>query len=122
MKLLTHNLMQSNVKGITQRYPLGIVATAVEVHDNEPNLEFARNMVPKINYAVLLAAARQMSYNDLPDEWPAEDAVDDDLLEKLHHCLVNINIIEGQLVCPESGRVFPIENGIPNMLLREDEV
>jgi multifunctional methyltransferase subunit TRM112 len=29
---------------------------------------------------------------------------------------------EGTLVCPESGRKFPINKGIPNMLLNEDEV
>ena len=33
-----------------------------------------------------------------------------------------IEVVEGNLVCPESGRKFPIQNGIPNMLLREDEV
>jgi len=26
------------------------------------------------------------------------------------------------LICPESGRKFPISKGIPNMLLNEDEV
>lgn len=31
-------------------------------------------------------------------------------------------MIEGKLVCPESGREFPINNGIPNMILNEDEV
>ena len=33
-----------------------------------------------------------------------------------------VEVIEGKLVCPESGREFPINNGIPNMLLNEDEV
>ena len=31
-------------------------------------------------------------------------------------------MIEGDLECPESGRKFPVQEGIPNMLLREDEV
>lgn len=29
---------------------------------------------------------------------------------------------EGSLVCPETGRRFPVSKGIPNMLLNEDEV
>ena len=33
-----------------------------------------------------------------------------------------VEVIEGELECPESGRRFPVEEGIPNMLLREDEV
>ena len=31
-------------------------------------------------------------------------------------------MIEGTLECPESHRKFPINKGIPNMLLNEDEV
>ena len=27
----------------------------------------------------------------------------------------------GDLVCPETGRRFPVSDGIPNMLLNEDE-
>jgi len=33
-----------------------------------------------------------------------------------------VNIITGALVCPESGREFPITDGIPNMVLNEDEL
>ena len=33
-----------------------------------------------------------------------------------------VEIVEGSLICPETGREFPIINGIPNMLLNEDEV
>jgi len=35
---------------------------------------------------------------------------------------MEIDIKEGNLECPETGRKFPITNGIPNMLLNEDEV
>ena len=35
---------------------------------------------------------------------------------------LQVEILEGALVCPETGRKFPITNGIPNMLLNEDEV
>ena len=35
---------------------------------------------------------------------------------------LQVEVIEGELVCPESGRKFPITNGIPNMLLLEHEV
>ena len=31
MKLLTHNLLQSHIKGVTKAYPLGIEAEKVEV-------------------------------------------------------------------------------------------
>ena len=33
-----------------------------------------------------------------------------------------IEIDEGSLECPETGRKFQIKQGIPNMLLNEDEI
>ena len=33
-----------------------------------------------------------------------------------------VHVVEGCLVCPKSGRRFLINNGIPNMLLHEDEI
>lgn len=35
---------------------------------------------------------------------------------------MEVDILNGELICPESGRKFPITNGIPNMLLNEDEI
>jgi uncharacterized protein YbaR (Trm112 family) len=36
--------------------------------------------------------------------------------------LLQVHLEEGALVCPETGRRFPVSKGIPNMLLNEDEV
>ena len=43
-------------------------------------------------------------------------------MKAVHHVMVEVEIVEGELQCPETGRKFPISEGIPNMLLREDEV
>jgi len=51
------------------------------------------------------------------DDFPPQE-----LLEKLHHSLFEIHVVKGALVCPETGRKFPIDDGIPNMLLHEDEI
>jgi len=45
----------------------------------------------------------------------------EEILKKLHHILLEIEVLEGDLECPETGRKFPIKNGIPNMLVTEDE-
>ncbi|CAD5188584.1 unnamed protein product [Musa acuminata subsp. malaccensis] len=46
----------------------------------------------------------------------------EDFLHRFHHALLEIDVEEGALVCPETGRGFPVNKGIPNMLLHEDEV
>ena len=43
-------------------------------------------------------------------------------LKKVHHCLLELNVVTGNLVCTETGRKFPIQAGIPNMLLVQDEL
>ena len=58
----------------------------------------------------------------LPLEAPPEDEEDEDILKAVHHAIIEVEVVEGKLICPESGREFPITNGIPNMLLNEDEV
>jgi uncharacterized protein YbaR (Trm112 family) len=45
-----------------------------------------------------------------------------DLISNLLFCFYQVEVISGELVCPESGRRFSISKGIPNMLLNEDEL
>ena len=59
---------------------------------------------------------------ELPAQVVENYEVNTEFLKKLHHVLMEIEIINGDLLCPESGRKFPINDGIPNMLLNEDEV
>jgi len=125
MKLLTHNMMQSHVKGITKRFPLLIKPESggVRVVEQEFNPDFVRRMLGRIEWIVLREAMEWLGHGGkLPDEAPNEEENDDDILKAVHHALIEVEVIEGKLVCPESGREFPITNGIPNMLLNEDEV
>ena len=52
----------------------------------------------------------------LPKEVPPNFAEDEAFLLALHHALMEIEIIDGQLVCPETAKKFPIKDGIPSML------
>lgn len=123
MKLLTHNLLRCNLKGVKKGYPLRIEATQVEVKETEFNPEFVQNMLERLDWDCLRAAAAQLGKKEsvLLPEQPAH-AEDESFLKLLHHLLVEVVVVEGYLVCPESGRKFKIDHGIPNMLLNEDEV
>jgi multifunctional methyltransferase subunit TRM112 len=48
-------------------------------------------------------------------------ANDPDFLKALYHVLMNVHLVEGMLTCPVTGREFPVENEIPNMMLDEAE-
>ncbi|KAL6443457.1 hypothetical protein ACFW04_002950 [Cataglyphis niger] len=59
---------------------------------------------------------------ELPQILIEDFETNEDFLKKVHHVLLEVEVINGDLLCPESGRKFPINDGIPNMLLNEDEV
>jgi multifunctional methyltransferase subunit TRM112 len=50
------------------------------------------------------------------------DTSSEDQMKLIHHCLMELNVVTGNLVCTETGRKFPIQAGIPNMLLVQDEL
>ena len=47
---------------------------------------------------------------------------DEEFLRTFHHALLELMLEEGALVCPETGRRFPVRKGVPNLLLHEDEI
>ncbi|KAG7392283.1 hypothetical protein PHYPSEUDO_001387 [Phytophthora pseudosyringae] len=125
MRLITHNLLMCNKKGVENGYPLVIEAEEVKVVACDFQAAFVRKMLTKLDWSAFLAGARSLKLADgLPETLPsAEDgAMDDETLRKIHHALLEVHVKQGKLVCPESGRAFPILDGIPNMLLNEDEV
>ncbi|XP_014668737.1 PREDICTED: multifunctional methyltransferase subunit TRM112-like protein [Priapulus caudatus] len=124
MKLLTHNMLTSKfMKGVVKGYPLGIVASEVKEVAVDYNPDFVCRMIPKLEWGSLCSAADSIGkLGDLPKELPENIESNQDFLKKVHHLLMEVEVISGNLICPETGRKFPINNGIPNMLLNEDEV
>lgn len=124
MKLLVHNFLSSQfLKGVATGYPLKIMAESVTATPREYNADFIKRTVPKLDYTALKAAADSIGYGaDLPAALVAEWCENEDFLKQLHHVLVELEVDEGYLECPETGRKFTIKKGIPNMLVNEDEV
>ncbi|XP_010916870.1 multifunctional methyltransferase subunit TRM112 homolog A [Elaeis guineensis] len=122
MRLLTHNMLSCNIKGVSNGFPLRLEAEKWVEKEVELNADFLRGIFPKIEWKALAGAARAIGYDQLPDEADASMLDSDDFLRRFHHALLELHVEEGALVCPETGRRFPINKGIPNMLLHEDEV
>ena len=84
-----------------------------------------------MDYGALRAAAASLGKEgvELPAEAPTEESLaaaqteeGNPLLRAIHSALLELDVIEGRLECPETGHHFPISNGIPNMLVPEDQV
>lgn len=125
MRLITHNMLQCNAKGVTAGYPLKIECSNTEVIESEYNEEVTKAMLAKIDWTCLKSAVSDLSLSvldGLDESVKNINEMSEEALRNVHHVLFEVHVIEGELVCPESGRKFPVQDGIPNMLLHEDEV
>jgi multifunctional methyltransferase subunit TRM112 len=115
------------VKGCTDNFPLSIHADKIEQTDEfkaeEFNPDFVRSLVDRIDYPALIRALGQLKLEHLlPPTASDVDLNNDDVARELHRLLLDIHLSEGFLCCEKCGRKYPVNQGIPNMLLREDEV
>ncbi len=127
MRLITHNMLKCNVKGVGNGYPLKIEADEVqEVEaDNPFDVTFMRGLMQKVNLSALQSAASDLqmdTFRDINLGNVGDILTNEEILKNLHHLLFEIHVERGKLICPESGRVFVINDGVPNMLLHEDEI
>ena len=58
--------------------------------------------------------------SSLPESLPTPPS--EDMLQLLHKYLLEVDIEQGEMVCRNCSHVYPIKDGIPNMLLNESEV
>ncbi len=101
---------------IISGYPLQILPEKVEVLTTPVNREFVRKILPNLNWPALRAAAASLGVDSLPEVVNEELRSDDSFIDALHHILMDVHVTDGRLVCPESGQVFAVRNGIVDMM------
>ena len=62
-----------------------------------------------------------MGIPTLPPALTVEMAEDPEFCKALYHVLMNVHLIEGMMTCPVTRREFPVLDGIPNMIIEEEE-
>lgn len=137
MRLLTHNMLQSPLSSS----PLSISATAVEVIPTPPSRPLVHNLLANSKLDVpLLASALSALSPLLAALSPPPSAIlslcpsllsfllsnpcpkmSDEQAAALHALLMDVHVKAG-LLTDDTGREFRVENGIPNMILLEDEL
>lgn len=56
------------------------------------------------------------------DKLTNEERENQEILQFIHHLLFEVLINEGSLVCNNCQKLYWIKNGIPNLVLADDEV
>ncbi|KAL4157411.1 hypothetical protein PRNP1_006434 [Phytophthora ramorum] len=139
MRLLTHNMLVCNVKACADtagrdvgvrplNFPLRIVPEEMDgvvVLETQFSKSFMLHIMNSIDYQALAFTTKELNHPEvpvLPEQIPTDLSEQDDLLRTIHRVIFDTNIVEGELVCNNCGRSYPVTNAVPNMLLEEDEL
>ncbi len=116
MRLLTHNSLRCQAKDVVKGYPLQLEIEDMEVVESDFNRDFIVSILPGLDWSGVLLVAQAVGIEGLPDTFSISLWNDEEFLLAMHNLLLDVHIIKGKLVCPESQRSFKIENGIADMM------
>lgn len=119
MRLLTHNSLKSICRGVKDGYPLRLEITEMEVRESEVNLQFMKELIPGLDWHGVLCAAQAVGLQGMPATFNKSILEDESFLRAVHNLLLDIHVQSGVLICPDTGRHYPIVNGLPNMTIPE---
>jgi multifunctional methyltransferase subunit TRM112 len=128
MRLLTHNVLRNNSATSTGAKALKITPVEVRVDEPTPDsstqereITFVKSLLPSLDWETLRSGAKAMGLDSLPPAVNPEIAQDEVYLPALYHVLMDVHLVNGMLTCEETGREFPVTDGIVNMMLEESE-
>ena len=126
MKLSTHNLLMCNKKTCIdneKNYPLIIKAVKVNTVKSEFDEEKTKVFFDKMDKRAMNQGCKDLNISKFDLEKMTEEQLQDkDVLEYLHNILFEVEIEDGNLVCANCGREYMIKRGIPDMVLKDDEI
>ena len=116
MRLLTHNSLKCNGKGVVEGFPLGLEIIDLDVIETEMNIPFLIDILPTLDWRAVCIGAKAVGIDGVPAVFDPSILRDPNFLKAMHNLLFDVHVVKGVMTCPESGRKFPIEEGIPRMM------
>ena len=112
-----------NVKTcVKKELPLHLIVEKSEIIEAGFNPELVRKTLLKLNWSHFVATAASLGDSSVPAELQEDALKNEDFLKQMHNMLFQFHVVEGSLACPECKRIYPIKNGIPNLLLEDSEI
>ena len=125
----TCTISNNNFNRTKNGYPLIIDKGAELLIEESPvDANLVLKMLTKLDYNALVTTTNLLRQQhsdipELPEKLPEDKStLDDKMIAQYHKVLFDVHLIQGHLVCPDTGRKFPVKDGIPNMILHEDEI
>ena len=126
MKAITHNILMCNIKKCEEskkNFPFIILANNIENKVSKFDINLTKKIYDSLDKEALNEFCKDLNivkydFTKIDDNIKKEN----EFWEYIHKVIDETLIIEGNLKCPNCKREFPIINGIPDMVLRDDEM
>jgi multifunctional methyltransferase subunit TRM112 len=116
MRLLTFISLKAPGKDVKTGYPMDLRVDEMDVVETRCDEDFMRHIIPTLEWAALQKCAQAVGVEGLPGAYSAALLEDTEFLGFVHNLLLDIHVMKGTLICPETGRQYPIVDGIANMM------
>jgi multifunctional methyltransferase subunit TRM112 len=101
-------------------YPLSLQDVELESVESDFNPEFIKKIISRLDWSAFVETALALGMESLPRELPLEFSPE--FLQNVHNVALNHQIKQGNMLCTGCGHIYPIIDGIPNMLLQNSEI
>ena len=126
MKAITHNILICNIKKCEdskKNYPFIIIPNKIENKPSKFDIDLTKKLYEQLDKEALNQFCKDLNivkydFTKIDDNIKKEN----EFWEYVHKVIDETLIIEGNLKCPNCQREFPVINGIPDMVLRDDEM
>lgn len=88
MRLLTHNSLKCNKKGLSKGYPLQLQVDEMKVTESEYNEEFIKSTLDSLDWEGVLVAANAIGFQGMPAELPVDQINNEEFLRACHKLLL----------------------------------
>ena len=126
MKVITNNLLFCNKNTYInneKNFPLLIKSTKTEFITLEKDDIRTKSMFKKLDKNCLNEWCKNLNVYKYDLTLQIEELEkNEDFYTYLHHILFEIQIVKGSLVCLNCNREYEIKNGIPDFVLKDDEL
>jgi len=133
MKLLTLNFLTCAIKTCkteASSFPLHPRDAELEIIETELNLEFLKNILPRLMWPEIRTIASELGLPTLPETAPTKgdlieggeqpeggEEIPSQTAKDLHRVLLETCVREGKLVCGCCGHEYAVKEGVANFLL-----
>merc|ERR1712187_1078747 len=110
------NILSCHSNDLIIGHPYLIEVKNIRIRSVKFNPGFLRNIFRRIEWNIIFSCSRALGFSKLPKQVDIIVLAEIKFLRAFHYALLELELDNGFLVSPQSGRKFEIKEGVLNLL------